>query len=746
MNRPGGPGSGRLVGMSGAAACALAALALAPSPAAAFTRTSSFSSSDITRAQDLAVDRRGDMFITEAEPIPGAGFNTIDATKIVELSPAGKKMRTIRGDFTYGGQRLWVNGAVAVTPNGREVFMGGIVTPDGSTNRAPFVAGYSTATGKFVRGTEFDQSTTHFGGPVAVDSTGTHVYVADGPDFYSPKDTPNRIFELNVSGLSAVGEFTLHGSAASERVSVVAIAVGGPGDDVYVDIDPPHGASFVQVYQPDGTFIRQVAAASGAGVAVDAAGEFFAGGPRGFDVHRPDGTLREPGVATARSVTAEAVDGFDDLFGLERKGNGQSIVKFAPVIPVTRLIGEPPPPLVLILHSPTATFRFKSATIGSTFECGLDRRGFDPASYSPCTSPQTYKDLPNGSYALFVRAVSSDGAPDPTPAVVRFKVLVAYAHAVITSHPATLIGRARATFKFSSTTPGATFQCRLTKFLRVPRAFMPCSSPITYHGLVHDVYSFQVQAITRRGFVQPDAAGYQFAVDPVPPAVSSPVASIFEGEEIGPSGSTTVDVNWSAADPNTPSGELLDSLQQRTAQGAGAFGAWSTVPGSNRQPGLTYAYVALAPGASSYEFRARAENKLGIVGTSAPGGRLGVSLIDNGDRTVSYPTNGWVTVADSHAIGGTVAEANTAGAKVTLQFTGTSLGVVGVPAPGRGELEVCIDPGTSSEHCSTVETNQASKRQRELLYARNGLPNTQHTVRITAKTAPVVLDAFIAIQ
>lgn len=58
---------------------------------------------------------------------------------------------------------------------------------------------------------------------------------------------------------------------------------------------------------------------------------------------------------------------------------------------------------------------------------------------------------------------------------------------------------------------------RLTKYLARPAAFKPCSSPVTYHGLVHDLYTFQVQAITSRGFVQPSATGYTFADQPTQP-------------------------------------------------------------------------------------------------------------------------------------------------------------------------------------------------------------------------------------
>ena len=72
--------------------------------------------------------------------------------------------------------------------------------------------------------------------------------------------------------------------------------------------------------------------------------------------------------------------------------------------------------------------------------------------------------------------------------------------------------------------------------------------------------------------------------------------------------------------------------------------------------------------------------------------------------------------------------------------------MIGVPAPGRGTIAVCIDRGTSGQQCSDVDTDAIEKRQRELRFVRDGLTNSQHTIEITAKTTPVVLDGFVAIQ
>jgi hypothetical protein len=490
-------------------------IAWAP-PAAAFTRASTVRISAFYTVDGFAVDRSGDIFLGAPWEPPGAAFNTLTATKVRELSPAGKTVGFTLFGLVPSGGGLYVQGAVAVTPNGRVVFIGGNASPDLSApSFTPLLAEYRAAgSHTFIRGAGFDTRPHHFGGPVAVDPTGMNVYIADtGPT--------SAVFEFSVPHLDQIRSFTLHGIAASAKEEVTGIAVGGPDGDVYVQVVPAKagGSTLVQVYRPDGTFLTQVDVGNdGGGLAVNEAGTIFVGADHAVDVLPARGPAFT--VATGGRVSGVAVDSSDRLFAvvLGAKGVRPSIVKFVPQVPGTTLIDPPPPGLRRLFTSPTVAFRFKSPTLGSTFECRLVRRGFDVGSYTPCSSPKTYRNTRNGYYTFQVKAVSRDGAPDPTPAALPAEVEVAYARAVITSHPASLIKTASATFAFTSTNtpPAATFRCRLTKYLERPAAFKPCSSPITYHGLVHDLYTFQVEAITSSGFVQPSATGYTFAAHPAP--------------------------------------------------------------------------------------------------------------------------------------------------------------------------------------------------------------------------------------
>ena len=68
----------------------------------------------------------------------------------------------------------------------------------------------------------------------------------------------------------------------------------------------------------------------------------------------------------------------------------------------------------------SATFGFKAVGYGSAFECALHKKGAK-ASFSPCSSPKTYKNLKSGSYTFLVRAVNPAGR-DPSPASQGFRL------------------------------------------------------------------------------------------------------------------------------------------------------------------------------------------------------------------------------------------------------------------------------------------------------------------------------------
>jgi hypothetical protein len=94
---------------------------------------------------------------------------------------------------------------------------------------------------------------------------------------------------------------------------------------------------------------------------------------------------------------------------------------------------QPPPPVAADSDPPETTitkgapnktdktklkFKFTSSEPGSTFECRLDKKKFNP-----CTSPRKVKRLDEGKHKFKVRAIDAAGNVDSTPAKDKFKVV-----------------------------------------------------------------------------------------------------------------------------------------------------------------------------------------------------------------------------------------------------------------------------------------------------------------------------------
>jgi N-acetylneuraminic acid mutarotase len=85
----------------------------------------------------------------------------------------------------------------------------------------------------------------------------------------------------------------------------------------------------------------------------------------------------------------------------------------------------------------------------------------------------------------------------------------------ITSGPYGRVAASFATFRFSSTEAGSSFECRLDG-----GSFGPCSSPKSYGGLANGTHTFQVRARDAAGNVDPTPAGRSWIVDTTKPTIS----------------------------------------------------------------------------------------------------------------------------------------------------------------------------------------------------------------------------------
>jgi hypothetical protein len=82
----------------------------------------------------------------------------------------------------------------------------------------------------------------------------------------------------------------------------------------------------------------------------------------------------------------------------------------------------------------------------------------------------------------------------------------------ITRRPFATAHRSTVSFSFRSNEKGSTFKCQLAEFFVKPPAFSTCTSPVTYHHLVNQLYSFTVEAINPDGEVDGTPANFQFKV------------------------------------------------------------------------------------------------------------------------------------------------------------------------------------------------------------------------------------------
>ncbi len=173
------------------------------------------------------------------------------------------------------------------------------------------------------------------------------------------------------------------------------------------------------------------------------------------------------------------------------------------VAPDTTITSAPSSPTT----DTTATFAFTGSEAGVTFQCRVDA-----AAFAACTSPHVVSGLTAGTFTFEVRATDPAGNVDATPASHTWTVDLAAPDTTVLSGPASPTSQTAASFTFSATEAGATFECRLDG-----GAFAACTSPRSYTGLVAGAHSFEVRATDTGGNTDPTPAAYAWTVDLTPP-------------------------------------------------------------------------------------------------------------------------------------------------------------------------------------------------------------------------------------
>jgi N-acetylneuraminic acid mutarotase len=178
--------------------------------------------------------------------------------------------------------------------------------------------------------------------------------------------------------------------------------------------------------------------------------------------------------------------------------------------PETRIDSAPASPT----RATSATFSFSATESGATFECS-----WDGAPFSACTSPAIFQPLSQGSHTFQVRARDAAGNVDATPAVRTVRVDLTPPDTRLDSMPPGQSYSATATFTFSATESGSTFECNLDG-----AGFRPCVSPTVLTGMSRGSHTFQVRARDAVGNLDTTPAWHTWTVllQALPaPAISS---------------------------------------------------------------------------------------------------------------------------------------------------------------------------------------------------------------------------------
>jgi hypothetical protein len=191
--------------------------------------------------------------------------------------------------------------------------------------------------------------------------------------------------------------------------------------------------------------------------------------------------------------------------------------------------------------STSASFAFTSSEGGSTFECKRDSQ----ASFSPCSSPKNYSGLGLGSHTFYVRATDASDNTDASPATETWTIVSSDStppDTTIASGPPSSTSSTLASFTFTSTEGGSTFECR-----RDSQTFSPCSSPKNYSGLANGTHTFFVRATDPADNTDPTPAPYTWTVG----TDSTPPNTTIDSGPIGTSSSTTATFTFSSTEPGS---------------------------------------------------------------------------------------------------------------------------------------------------------------------------------------------------
>jgi hypothetical protein len=183
---------------------------------------------------------------------------------------------------------------------------------------------------------------------------------------------------------------------------------------------------------------------------------------------------------------------------------GWTVQSSADTTPPNTSIDSGPPATTT---STSANFRFASSEANSSFQCSLDSR-----PWNDCASPASFGSLAAGTHTFSVRATDAAGNTDASAASHAWTVEAApdttAPQTLITSGPSGTTSSTTASFSFSSSEGGSSFQCQLDA-----GSWEACPSPWAYSSLALGSHAFAVQAIDAAGNTDASPASRTWTVE-----------------------------------------------------------------------------------------------------------------------------------------------------------------------------------------------------------------------------------------
>lgn len=167
-----------------------------------------------------------------------------------------------------------------------------------------------------------------------------------------------------------------------------------------------------------------------------------------------------------------------------------------------------------------ASFGFATAQPVTGFECRLDEN-----DWAPCATPAAVTGLADGPHTFAVRSIDEVGNRSSDPVVRSWTVDSTPPSTTITEGPSGRSASADASFRFSSSEAGSSFECSLDD-----EPFDACASPVELTGLDDGAHEFRVRAIDTAGNSDSSPATRAWTVDTSTPAPPDPALPDPEGQ------------------------------------------------------------------------------------------------------------------------------------------------------------------------------------------------------------------------